>query len=193
VDLAPGDYLKLAVTDTGNGIEPDIIESIFEPYFTTKQPGEGTGLGLPVVHGIVKQFGGEITVESEPGNGTTFAVYLPVLEKQIEFKSETAEILPVGKERVLLVDDEVSIVNMCKQMLAGFGYNVTARTSSIEALELFRNRPGDFDLIFTDMTGDRLASELIKIRSDIPVILCTGYSKKCQKKMPPKSVSKHLS
>jgi len=108
---------------------------------------------------------------------------LPILKKSVELKSDSVEILSVGKERILLVDDEVSIANMCKQMLAGLGYTVTTRTSSIEALELFRNRPDDFDLVLTDMTmpnmsGDRLASELIKIRSNIPVALCTGYSKK---------------
>jgi len=182
-DLTPGKYLKLSVSDTGSGIKPDIIGSIFEPYFTTKEIGEGTGLGLSVVQGIVKDLKGEITVTSEPGRGSTFTVYLPILEKQIELKSETIEILPVGKERILLVDDEVSIVNMCRQMLTGLGYTVTTRTSSIEALELFRNRPDAFDLVMTDMTmpnmtGDRLAGELMKIRSDITVILCTGYSKK---------------
>jgi len=182
-DLIPGKYLKLSVSDTGKGIKPDIIASIFEPYFTTKEIGEGTGLGLSVVQGIVKELKGEITVTSEPVSGSTFTVYLPILEKQIELKPETVEILPVGKERILLVDDEVSIVNMCRQMLTGLGYTVTTRTSSIEALELFRNRPDAFDLVMTDMTmpnmtGDRLAGELMKIRPDIPVILCTGYSKK---------------
>ncbi len=182
-DLTPGKYLKLAVSDTGPGIKPDIIESIFEPYFTTKEVGEGTGLGLSVVQGIIKELNGEITVTSELGSGSTFTVYLPILEKQIELKSETIEMLPVGKERILIVDDEALIVNLCRQMLAGLGYTVTTRTSSIEALELFRNRPDDFDLVLTDMTmpnmtGDRLAGELMKIRPDIPVILCTGYSKK---------------
>jgi len=182
-DLTPGNYLKLSVSDTGKGISSNIIESIFEPYFTTKKPGEGTGLGLSVVHGIVKGFNGEITVTSEPGSGSTFTVYLPILKKSVASKSDSVELLPVGKERILLVDDEASIVNMCKQILTRLGYNVTTRTSSIEALELFKNRPGDFDLVLTDMTmpnmtGDKLAAALIQIRPDIPVILCTGYSKK---------------
>jgi len=186
-DLTPGNYLKLTVSDSGTGIKPDIIASIFEPYFTTKNPGEGTGLGLPVVHGIVKVFGGEITVESETGRGSTFTIYLPVSKKSMDVESETFEVLPAGNENILLIDDEAPIVNMCKQMLTGLGYNVTTRTSSIEARELFRNRPEDFDLVLTDMTmpnmtGDRLAIELMKIRSDIPVILCTGYSKKMSEK-----------
>lgn len=182
-DIAPGKYLKLTISDTGTGIKPDIIESIFDPYFTTKEPGEGTGLGLSVVHGIVKGLNGEITVASELGRGSTFTVYLPILEKSVEFKPTTVEIPPVGNETVLLVDDDASIVNMCQQMLVSLGYTVTKRTSSIEALELFKNRPDDFDLVLTDMTmpnitGDRLAIELMKIRPDIPVILCTGYSRK---------------
>lgn len=186
-DLAAGNYLKLTVSDTGTGIKPDIIESIFEPYFTTKQPGEGTGLGLPVVNGIIKQFGGEITVESEPGRGSTFSVYLPVSEKRAKAASETLKVLPVGNESILLIDDEAPILNMCRQMLSGLGYKVTTRTSSIESLELFRNRPNDFDLIITDMTmpnmtGDKLSVELLKIRQDIPVILCTGYSKQISEK-----------
>jgi signal transduction histidine kinase/ActR/RegA family two-component response regulator/PAS domain-containing protein len=182
-DLTPGKYLKLAVSDTGTGIKPDIITSLFEPYFTTKEIGEGTGLGLSVAQGIIKEFNGELTVTSELGKGSIFTVYLPILEKQIDLKSESVEIIPVGKERVLLVDDEATIANMCQKMIAGLGYNVTTRTSSIEALELFRNGPDDFDLVLTDMTmpnmtGERLAIELKKIRSDIPLILCTGYSKK---------------
>jgi len=180
-DLAPGKYLKLAVSDTGSGIPPDMVKSIFDPYFTTKGSGEGTGLGLSVVHGIVKELKGEIALTSEPGIGTTFTVYLPILEKKADLKLEAIETLPLGTERILFVDDEASIVKMFEQVLSGLGYTVTARTSSIEALELFRNRPYDFDIILTDMrmpnmTGIRLTEEMIKIRSDIPVILCTGYS-----------------
>ncbi|MEW6672237.1 MAG: ATP-binding protein [Thermodesulfobacteriota bacterium] len=182
VDLSQGDYLKLVVADTGSGIRPEIIEFIFDPYFTTKKPGVGTGLGLSVVHGIVKQIGGEITVESELGKGSTFTIYLPVLRKSVKIESETLEGLPGGNENILVIDDETPIVNMCKQMLISFGYKVTFRTSSIESLELFKKRPNEFDLILTDMTmpsmtGDRLAVELMKIRPDIPVILCTGYSR----------------
>ncbi|MEW6671632.1 MAG: CHASE domain-containing protein [Thermodesulfobacteriota bacterium] len=181
-DLTPGNYLKLTVSDTGKGIDPDIIGSIFEPYFTTKEPGEGTGLGLSVVQGIIKDLKGEVTVASAPGRGSTFTVYLPLLEKKLALEPERADVVPAGKERILLVDDEAAIVNMCRQILAGLGYSVTTRTSSVESLELFRNRPDDFDLVLTDMTmpnmtGEQLAHELKKIRPDIPVILCTGYSK----------------
>jgi two-component system cell cycle sensor histidine kinase/response regulator CckA len=187
IDLSPGKYLKLVVSDTGGGIKPDIMETIFEPYFTTKELGKGTGLGLSVVQGIVKELKGEITVTSEVGRGSTFTVYLPILEKKIELKPEAVEVLPVGKESILLVDDEAPITNMGKQMLEGIGYSVTTRTSSTEALKLFRSRSDDFDLVLTDMTmpnmtGDQLAIELIKLRSDIPVILCTGYSKKITEK-----------
>jgi len=190
-DITPGKYLKLSISDTGPGIKPDIIKSIFEPYVTTKEIGEGTGLGLSVAQGIIKEFNGEITVTSVLGRGSTFTAFLPILEKQIELKSEPVEMIPAGKERVLFVDDEVSIVNMCNKMIASLGYSVTTSISSVEALELFRNSPNDFDLVLTDMTmpnmtGDRLAIELKKIRSDIPVIMCTGYNKKMSEKVAAK-------
>lgn len=182
-DLKPGDYLKLSVSDTGSGIKPENIESIFEPYFTTKAPGEGTGMGLSTAHGIVKQYGGEIMVDSEVNKGSTFSVYLPITKKRTKEKSYQAEDLPSGNESILVIDDEASIAKMSSQILERLGYSVTTRVSSLEALELFRAKPNDFDLVITDMTmpnmpGDKLATELIKIRPDIPVILCTGYSKK---------------
>lgn len=182
-DLEPGDYLKLVVSDTGTGIPSAVIDSIFEPYFTTKAPNEGTGIGLSTVHGIVKNYGGEIEVESESGKGTVFTLYLPVTKKYSQDRSYEKETLPSGTERILFVDDELPIARMGSQILDRLGYTVTIRTSSIEALELFRSRPGDFDLVISDttmpnMTGDRLADELLKIRPDIPIILCTGYSKK---------------
>ena len=182
-EMKPGDYLKISVSDTGTGISPDIIESIFEPYLTTKEPGEGTGMGLAVVHGIVKGYGGEITVQSKMGKGTVFTVYLPVTKKHIHIKPYPVEEVPLGTERILFVDDELPIVKMNKQALESLGYKVTIRTSSIEALEVFRSMPNDFDLVITDMTmpnmnGDKLAGELMKIRPDIPVIISTGYSKK---------------
>jgi PAS domain S-box-containing protein len=181
--LIPGDYLKLSVSDTGTGISPNIIEFIFEPYFTTKGPGEGTGMGLAMVHGIVKGYGGEITVESKMGKGTVFTVYLPITQKSIDKKPYPVEEAPFGTEQILFVDDELPIVKMNKQALESLGHKVTTRTSSIEALELFRSKPNDFDIVITDMTmpnmnGDQLAGELIKIRTDIPIILSTGYSKK---------------
>jgi len=170
------------VADNGPGMEQSIIDRIFDPYFTTKEEGKGTGLGLAVVHGIVKSHGGQISVYSEPGKGTEFRICLPVIKKQKETaKVETDTPIQKGDEQILLVDDQDIIVQIEKQMLERLGYHVTARTSSIDALEAFRANPDKFDLVITDltmpnMTGDKLAGELIKIRSDIPVILCTGFS-----------------
>ena len=183
VELKPGDYIELKISDTGVGIPPDILDSIFEPYFTTKAAGEGTGLGLAVVHGIVESYGGKIMVDSRQGQGTLFTIYLPIIKKRYEHTVYSAQALPTGKERILFVDDEDQIANISSQILERLGYSVSTCTNSMEALELFRGKPDDFDLVITDMTmpkmtGDRLAVELMKIRSDIPVILCTGYSKK---------------
>lgn len=181
--LKPGNYVKLTVSDTGTGISPENIGSIFEPYFTTKSHGEGTGFGLSVVHGIVEKYGGKIKVESELGEGSVFSIYLPIIKTTEIHRPYEIEILPTGSERILFVDDELPIAKMGSQILERLGYRVTARTSSIEALELFKSRSNDFDLVVTDMTmpnmtGDKLAIELMKVRSDMPVILCTGYSKK---------------
>ncbi|BBO91091.1 response regulator [Desulfosarcina ovata] len=180
--LKPGDYIELTVSDTGTGIPPDIIGFIFEPYFTTKASGEGTGLGLSVVHGIVESYGGKIGADSELGKGSAFTIYLPITKK-IHKAGQPREIaeLPSGTERILFLDDEASIANLGCQILSGIGYSVTQRTSSVEALALFRSKPNAFDLVITDMTmpnmtGDKLAVELMKVRSDIPIILCTGYS-----------------
>jgi PAS domain S-box-containing protein len=181
--LKPGNYLKATISDTGPGISPDIIDSIFEPYFTTKGVGEGTGMGLAMVHGIVEGYGGKVTVETELDKGTVFSIYLPITQKRDVYRSHEVEDLPHGNEHILLVDDELPIAKMSSQILERLGYRVVIRTSSIAALELFRSRPSEFDLIITDMTmpnmtGDVLAMQLIALRSDIPVILCTGYSKK---------------
>lgn len=182
LDMKPGRYARLAVSDTGCGMGTEVLERIFDPYFTTKAPGKGTGMGLPVVHGIVKAHGGAIKVYSKLGNGTTFHVYLPIVDT-VGMKTEVGsyEKKPMGKEKILLIDDEVQIVYMVQQMLERLGYHVTAQTSSIEALEVFRSRPEDFELVITDQTmpnmmGTDLAKELIEIRPDIPVILCTGFS-----------------
>ncbi len=177
-----GHYVKLTISDTGSGIPEENIESIFEPYFTTKPVGEGTGMGLAMVHGIVKKYGGGILVKSEVGKGSVFSVFFPITEcEDVSLKYQT-RMLPSGSERILLVDDELPIVKMECQALESLGYEVSTRTSSIEALALFHARPDDFDLVITDMTmpnmtGDELASEMMAIRPDIPVILCTGYSK----------------
>ena len=180
--LVPGPCVQLSVIDTGQGMPPNVLNRIFDPFFTTKEKGEGTGMGLAVVHGIVKSYGGEIIVHSQPGKGTVFDIYFPVIEK-VEFKEiKTVPFLPVGNERVLLVDDEPSLVHIGKQILERLGYEVVTRTSSLEALELFKIKSKKFDLVITDMTmpgmtGDQLAAEIIKIRPDMPIILCTGYSK----------------
>lgn len=181
--LSSGLYTRLIVSDTGHGMDASTMSRIFEPYFTTKEKGEGTGLGLATVHGIVKSHGGAVTVYSEPGEGTTFHIYLPVAEWEAEAEVATEETLPTGSELVLLVDDEQPLVNLGKEMLESLGYGVVTRTSSLEALETFRKQPGRFDVVVTDMTmpsmtGDALAMELLKVRSDIPVVLCTGFSAK---------------
>ena len=182
LDLPSGSYLRLTVNDTGHGIPRHVIDKIFDPYFTTKDTGEGTGLGLSVAVGIVKAHGGTITVYSEPGKGTTFHVYLPIVEDVERKEKETEGPPPTGSERILFIDDEQALVEMGGQMLERLGYEVVTKQSSIEALELFRAEPDRFDLVITDMTmpkmtGDKLAQALMKIRPDIPIILCTGHSK----------------
>jgi PAS domain S-box-containing protein len=176
-------FLRLTVSDTGHGMEPHVLERIFEPYFTTKAVGEGTGLGLAVVHGIVKSLGGVINVCSEPDHGCTFHVDLPLLQHEAERDTIDESPLRTGRETVLFVDDEKPMVELGKGMLERLGYKVMTKTNSFEALDLFRNRPDAFDLVVTDMTmpgmtGDDLARELLKIRADLPVILCTGYSER---------------
>jgi PAS domain S-box-containing protein len=186
--MIPGPYVCLTVADAGPGMKQSIIDRIFDPYFTTKEEGKGTGLGLAVVHGIVKSHGGQINVNSDPGKGTEFIIYLPVIQTQAETAEEKAP-LPIekGNESVLLVDDREEIVSLAKSMLYKLGYHVTARTSSIEALEAFRANPYNFDFVITDltmpnMTGDKLAQKLMAIRPDIPIILCTGFSEKMSDK-----------
>ncbi|MGD9232119.1 MAG: ATP-binding protein, partial [Desulfobacterales bacterium] len=180
-DLSSGKYVRLTVNDTGHGIEPNILERIFDPYFTTKEVGRGSGMGLSVVHGIVKSHGGTISVISEPGEGTIFHVLFPGIEDEPEPEVDVAVEIPRGKERILFVDDEKAMVDTIQPMIERLGYAVIARTSSIEALEAFRANPGRFDLVITDftmpnMTGMELAKALLKLRSDIPIVLCTGYS-----------------
>ncbi len=179
--IQPGTYLKLTVSDTGHGIPSEIMDSIFDPFFTTKDKGAGTGLGLSVVHGIVEGCGGTMTVYSEPDQGTTFNLFFPIIETTLEEKPEKYTIIPTGTEHILFVDDEKPICDLARQVLALLGYVVEIRTSSIEALALFKSKPGHFDLVITDMTmpqmtGDALARKLMTIRPDIPVIICTGFS-----------------
>lgn len=185
--LKSGNYMKITVSDTGPGISPDIIDSIFEPYFTTKGVGEGTGMGLALVHGIVESYGGKITVDSKLGCGVIFSIYLPITTGDEYQPTHEKNDLATGFEKILFIDDEMSIADIGRQLLERLGYQVTLRTSSIEALELFRSKPYEFDLVITDMTmpnmsGDALAAELINIRPDISIILCTGYSKQISEK-----------
>jgi len=186
-DLTPGNYIKVTVSDTGQGIAPEAIDRIFDPYFTTKEVDKGSGIGLSVVHGIVKSHGGAIRVKSELGKGTTFIVLFPAVETKTDSEIETDEKLPSGDERILFIDDEESIAKLGHQRLERLGYKVETKTSPIEALELFRAKPDQFDLVITDltmpkMTGDKLVKEILNIRSDIPVILCTGFIEKIDEK-----------
>ncbi|MCP5052583.1 MAG: PAS domain S-box protein [bacterium] len=182
--LSPGDYAKLTVKDNGPGMEPAVLDRIFEPYFTTKEKGEGTGLGLSVVHGIVNRHKGEIVVISEPGKGTTFDVYFPIIPSSLQVQTvKNFQTLQRGKEKehILLIDDEKTLADMNKAMLTRLGYTATVTADSLEALELFRQEPGKFDMVITDMTmptmtGDALAKELLDLRPGIPIILCTGYT-----------------
>ncbi|WP_442875423.1 hybrid sensor histidine kinase/response regulator [Desulfobacula sp.] len=181
-DMIPGAYACLTIADTGKGMNKNLTEKIFDPFFTTKEIGKGTGMGLSVVHGIVMSMNGAIQVYSEPGKGTQFHVYLPV-EKNLSEKQVTHSKIEIqgGTERILLVDDEEEIIAMEKQILERLGYQVTSRTGSVEALETFWADPDKFDLVITDMAmpnmpGDKLATGLIEIRSDIPILVCTGFS-----------------
>lgn len=179
--LPPGEYILLRVNDTGSGIEPDIINRIFEPYFTTKELGKGTGMGLAIIHGIISEYGGKITVESQLGKGTTFHIYLPVVKIE-DIPDTIVNDEPLkGNERILLVDDEKKLAEVGRSILEGLGYHVTVRFGSLKALATFQDTPDDFDMIITDqtmpdMTGSDLAQRMLQIRPDVPIILSTGYS-----------------
>jgi len=182
-ELASGDYVLLEVSDSGNGMDHATLVRIFEPYFTTKATGEGTGLGLSVVHGIVKSHQGQITVYSEPGRGTNFHVYLPRVAEAPVPESGTVyqETILTGTERLLVVDDEEQITGMLRLILQNLGYQVTVSGSSLEALALMEQDPEAFDLVITDMTmpgltGSELAKKALAFRPDLPIILCTGFS-----------------
>lgn len=188
-DLKNGFYSVLSVSDTGCGIDPEMIDNIFEPYFTTKEQGKGTGLGLAVVYGIVKAHQGDIRVYSELGKGTSFSVFLPIIEKTSGGSAVTTEnsLYPTGTERLLVVDDEQAIIDLETNILQRLGYQVTSLTSSVDALKVFAAHPEDFDLVITDMTmphmtGDQLIREIHAINPGIPVIVCTGFSEKMSKK-----------
>ncbi len=180
-ELKQGQYLKLTVSDSGCGIPKSEIGKIFEPFFTTKKRGDGTGMGLSIVHGIVKDMGGTISVYSELNKGTTFQLFFPVHRDKAREKVSSSPFLIKGTGRILLVDDEENIVISGRQILIKMGYYVIGVTDSLEALEIFKKDPHAFDLVLTDvtmpkMTGIELSEEIIKIRQDIPIVLCTGFS-----------------
>ncbi|MDA3956715.1 response regulator [Oceanispirochaeta sp.] len=174
------EYIRILISDTGAEIPPDIINSIFEPYFTTKKIGDGKGLGLAVVHGIVESYGGTIEVESRDGRGTNSIIFLPETENTLSQKENNFKIIPKGNERILLVDDEPVIAQLGDLILSALGYRVTSMTDSMEALEVFQQNPYDFDLVITDMmmpgmSGEKLSHQISLVREDLPIIICSGY------------------
>jgi PAS domain S-box-containing protein len=180
-DLAPGAYIELSVKDTGCGMDAATKNRIFEPFFTTKERGQGTGLGLAVVHGIVQSLGGTITVSSEAGRGSTFAVFLPKVRHEQKAQAEVVGEVRGGTERILFVDDEELLVEAAREVLGRLGYEVVATTDSTHALSIFSGEPHRFQCVITDYTmpkktGVELAKDLMRIRPDIPIILCTGHS-----------------
>ncbi len=182
--LFPGEYLQLKIRDTGTGMDNDTKTKIFDPYFSTKEPGEGTGLGLAVVHGIVEDHAGIIEVDSELEQGTTFRIYLPVYEGEIEASTQEKQSLPLEglNETIMLVDDEPSILNLIKKLLTTYKYRVFTFTNGVQAFQELKLQPEKYDLIITDltmpyMTGTQLAQNVLEIKADMPIILCTGHSK----------------
>jgi signal transduction histidine kinase/ActR/RegA family two-component response regulator len=179
--LQIGPHVRLTIQDNGAGMSSDVLERMFDPFFTTKPIGEGSGMGLAVVHGIVANHGGALMVESTVGKGTKVEVYLPTIQTPAWNGSGDQDLIPVGKETILFVDDEETIVRLGKELLSPLGYTVEVHTSSQEALNAFRNSPQRFDLVITDqtmpgLTGEALSRELLRIRPELPIILCTGFS-----------------
>jgi C4-dicarboxylate-specific signal transduction histidine kinase/CheY-like chemotaxis protein len=185
--LKTGLYIQLSVADNGGGMTQSVQKKIFDPYFTTKEIGKGTGLGLAVVYGIIKEHKGDITVSSEEGKGSTFNVYLPLMKTNIIPVLDNQSLkLPTGTENILLVDDEISVAKLEGQILSRLGYNITEQTNSFVALNEFKTNPEKFDLVISDMampnmTGDQLAREILSIRPDMPIIICTGFSERVNK------------
>ncbi len=188
--LRAGEFVTLTVCDTGVGIPPETLERIFDPYFTTREVGKGSGMGLSVVHGIIHSHGGDIKVQSRQGEGTDVEVLLPAVAMAMEEGGKDAgEAVPACAERILLVDDEPSLVRVASTMLERLGYQVFSFTDAHEAAEAFTQNPGGFDLVITDMTmpkmsGEQLARHVHGVRQGVPVILCTGYSDLIHGKKP---------
>ncbi|SLM28268.1 Two component protein (Response regulator/sensory box histidine kinase) (fragment) [Desulfamplus magnetovallimortis] len=183
LDIKPGKYLELKVQDTGKGMDKSIVEKIFDPYFTTKEEGEGTGLGLAIALVVIEEHNGFIKVDSEPGKGSCFQVYFPVLDKKspsvVINRKETLQ--ECGTETIMLVDDEETILDVTGRILKKYGYTVVSFIDSSDALDAFKSDPDKFDLVITDMTmpgmeGNKLAAAILKIRPEMPIIICTGYS-----------------
>ena len=179
--LQVGPYIRLTIKDNGIGMSSDVLERMFDPFFTTKPIGEGSGMGLSVVHGIVANHGGALMVDSQMGIGTKIEVYLPAISLPISDRDEDQGPIPLGKEAILFVDDEETIVWLGKELLEQLGYTVEVQTNSVEALNVFRQNPERFDLVITDqtmpgLTGEALSRELLRIRPELPIILCTGFS-----------------
>ncbi len=179
--VSPGGYVRLSISDTGAGIAADIVEKIFDPYFSTKEAGKGTGMGLAIVHGIMEECGGAVSVDTEPGKGTTFHAYFPLFHGQARDIVDENQAVPKGHERILFVDDEAVLVALGQSMLEWLGYRVTVQQSSLGAWDLFRADPDAYDLIMTDqtmpeLTGVELSRRILELRPDMPIILCTGFS-----------------
>jgi CheY-like chemotaxis protein len=177
----PGDFVQIVIRDSGVGIAHEIQERIFDPYFTTKKTGKGTGMGLAIVHGIVKSYDGFITCHSQVGEGAVFQINLPALDEQPVDETKPEELIQVGTERILLIDDEKMLAELGQTMLERLGYRVTARTNSLDALTTFQKQPDAFDLVISDqtmpgMTGIDLALRMFQVRPHLPFILCTGFS-----------------
>ncbi|MDJ0782332.1 MAG: response regulator [Desulfosarcinaceae bacterium] len=180
-DLKPGPYVQLSVSDTGHGMRPQVLERLFDPFFTTKPKGEGTGMGLAMVHGIVQELDGVIDVYSEPGKGSSFNLLFPAIERRTAPETRTTPHLPGGTERILIVDDEVTLTDLGRRLLESLGYTVKTFNDPLAAFAYFEREAQGIDLVLTDMTmpgltGDQLAQKMMAVRGDIPIVLCTGFS-----------------
>ena len=183
--VPPGRYLELEVSDTGSGMSNETLLKAFNPYFTTKEVGKGTGVGLSVVHAIIDEHDGFIKAESSPGEGTNFYIYLPVVENEVEqeINKKESRVVKGGKERIMVVDDEESIRTIAQQFLETLGYTVSIFADGALAIDEFKKHPGKYDLVVTDMTmphvpGDELSKQILDIRNDIPIIICSGYNER---------------